>query len=360
MTRGYNFCSGPAMLPEAVMLKAQQELPNWRNTGMSVMELSHRSDEFVSVVSDAEARLRQLLDISDDYGVIFTQGGATLQFSCVPMNLIARGSGAEFLDTGAWSVKSIKEAERYGPARVLASTKGKHYRHAVLAEDFQVSPDASYLHYTPNETIGGVEFNYVPESGKVPLVADMSSCILSQNIDVNRFGLIYAGAQKNIGPAGLTLVIVRKDLLGQTLPGTPSLLDYQAQIDQGSMVNTPPTFAIYLAGLVFEWLQEQGGVPAMQQLNEAKSQLLYDFVDASGFYRNPIDPVHRSRMNVPFILADETLNERFLAEADKAGLYNLQGHRSVGGMRASIYNAMPLAGVQALVTFMKEFERRYG
>lgn len=360
MTRGYNFCSGPAMLPEAVMLKAQQELPNWRNTGMSVMELSHRSDEFVSVVSDAEARLRQLLDISDDYGVIFTQGGATLQFSCVPMNLIARGSGAEFLDTGAWSVKSIKEAERYGPARVLASTKDKHYRHAVRAEDFQVSPDASYLHYTPNETIGGVEFNYVPESGKVPLVADMSSCILSQNIDVNRFGLIYAGAQKNIGPAGLTLVIVRKDLLGQTLPGTPSLLDYQAQIDQGSMVNTPPTFAIYLAGLVFEWLQEQGGVPAMQQLNEAKSQLLYDFVDASGFYRNPIDPVHRSRMNVPFILADETLNERFLAEADKAGLYNLQGHRSVGGMRASIYNAMPLAGVQALVTFMKEFERRYG
>lgn len=360
MTRGYNFCSGPAMLPDAVMQRAQQELMEWQGTGMSVMELSHRSDEFVGVLESAESRLRRLLGVSDDFAVLFVQGGATLQFSGVPMNLMGRGGAAEFLDTGTWSVKAIKEAARYGEARVLASTKGEHYFRAVRADEFTASPDAAYLHYTPNETIGGVEFDYVPDSGTVPLVADMSSCILSKSINIDDYDLIYAGAQKNIGPAGLTLVIVRRSLLGKALPGTPSLLDYQAQAENGSMVNTPPTFAIYLAGLVFEWLESQGGVAAFEQLNAEKSGLLYRVIDDSAFYSNPILPVHRSRMNVPFILADESLNDRFLSGAQEAGLYNLQGHRSVGGMRASIYNAMPLAGVEALVSYMKEFEQRHG
>lgn len=360
MTRGYNFCSGPAMMPEPVILKAQQELADWQGRGMSVMEVSHRSPEFVAVVEQAEARLRALLGISDDFAVLFMQGGATLQFSCVPMNLMAQGNVAEFLDTGAWSTKAIKEARRYGEARVLASTEADHYRRAVRVDEFSVSPEAAYLHYTPNETIGGVEFDYVPETGSVPLVADMSSCILSKPIDVNQFDLIYAGAQKNVGPAGLTLVIVRKSLLGKALPGTPSLLDYQAQAEHGSMVNTPPTFAVYLAGLVFEWLEQEGGVLAMEGINARKAELLYDVIDASDFYRNPIEPEHRSRMNVPFILAQDDLSDRFLKEAADAGLYNLQGHRSVGGLRASIYNAMPLAGVQALVDFMRDFEKRHG
>jgi phosphoserine aminotransferase len=348
------------MLPDAVMERAQQELTEWQGTGMSVMELSHRSDEFVGVLHNAESRLRRLLGISDEFAVLFVQGGATLQFSCVPMNLMGRGGAAEFLDTGTWSVKAIKEAARYGDTRVLASTASDSYFRAVRANEFSVSADAAYLHYTPNETIGGVEFDYVPDSGDVPLVADMSSCILSKTLNVDDYDLIYAGAQKNIGPAGLTLVIVRRSLLGKALPGTPSLLDYQAQADNGSMVNTPPTFAIYLAGLVFEWLGENGGVSAFERLNAQKSGLLYRTIDDSGFYSNPIAPEHRSRMNIPFILADEGLNDRFLAGAHEAGLYNLQGHRSVGGMRASIYNAMPLAGVDALVSYMKEFEQRHG
>lgn len=348
------------MMPEPVILKAQQELADWQGRGMSVMEVSHRSPEFVAVAEQAEARLRTLLGISDDFAVLFMQGGATLQFSCVPMNLMAQGNVVEFLDTGAWSTKAIKEARRYGEARVLASTAADHYRRAVRADEFSVSPEAAYLHYTPNETIGGVEFDYVPETGSVPLVADMSSCILSKPIDVNRFDLIYAGAQKNVGPAGLTLVIVRKSLLGKALPGTPSLLDYQAQAEHGSMVNTPPTFAVYLAGLVFEWLEQEGGVLAMEGINARKAELLYDTIDASDFYRNPIEPEYRSRMNVPFILAQDDLSDRFLKEAADAGLYNLQGHRSVGGLRASIYNAMPLAGVQALVDFMRDFEKRHG
>lgn len=350
MTRGYNFCSGPAMLPEAVMNQAQEELPNWHGSGMSVMELSHRSKEFLGVIEHAEASLRSLMQIPDDFAVLFMPGGATLQFSCVPMNLMPRGGAAEFLDTGAWSAKAIKEASRYGETRVLASTKGEGYKRAVRAEEFSVSADAAYLHYTPNETIGGVEFNYVPATGSVPLVADMSSNILSRPIKVEDFDLIYAGAQKNIGPAGLTLVIVRKSLIGEVMHDTPSLLSYKAQVENGSMVNTPPTFAIYLAGLVFDWLEGQGGVRSMEAINAEKAAVLYDAIDRSDFYSNPIALEHRSRMNVPFILANESLNERFLAEADAAGLYNLQGHRSVGGMRASIYNAMPLAGVQALWT----------
>lgn len=342
------------------MRRAQEELPDWQGTGMSVMELSHRSPEFVGVIEGAEARLRQLLSIPDDYAVLFVQGGATLQFSCVPMNLMPRGGAAEFLDTGAWSTKAIKEAGHYGEARVLASTKEEGYRRAVRADEFKASSEAAYLHYTPNETIGGVEFNYVPDSNGAPLVADMSSCILSRPIRVEDFDLIYAGAQKNIGPAGLTLVIVRKSLLGDTLPGTPSLMSYKAQAENGSMVNTPPTFAVYLAGLVFEWLAEQGGIRTIEAVNAEKAALLYDCIDRSDFYSNPISLEHRSRMNVPFILANEQLNDRFLAEASESGLYNLQGHRSVGGMRASLYNAMPLAGVRALVDFMKEFEQRHG
>ncbi|WP_108125499.1 3-phosphoserine/phosphohydroxythreonine transaminase [Saccharospirillum mangrovi] len=360
MTRGYNFCSGPAMLPTPVMEQAQAELPDWHGLGMSVMELSHRSDEFVAVSEHAEAKLRQLLEVPDDYAVLFLQGGATLQFSAIPMNLLGAGGAATFLDTGTWSSKAVKEAARYGEARVLASTEAEQYRRAVRANEFEVDPSAAYLHFTPNETIGGVEFDYVPSSGDVPLVADMSSCILSKPIQVSDYGLIYAGAQKNIGPAGLTLVIVRKSLLGKALPGTPTLLNYANQAEAGSMVNTPPTFAVYLAGLVFDWLEQQGGPSAMAALNAQKSALLYRTIDDSGFYRNPIAVEHRSRMNIPFILADETLNEVFLSEASAAGLYNLQGHRSVGGMRASIYNAMPLAGVQALVDFMKDFEQRHG
>lgn len=360
MTRGYNFCSGPAMLPTAVMEQAQAELPDWHGLGMSVMELSHRSDEFVAVTAHAEAKLRQLLEIPDDYAVLFLQGGATLQFSAIPLNLLGAGGAATFLDTGTWSSKAVKEAARYGEARVLASTENEQYLRAVRANEFEVDPSAAYLHFTPNETIGGVEFDYVPNSGAVPLVADMSSCILSKPIQVSDYGLIYAGAQKNIGPAGLTLVIVRKSLLGKALPSTPSLLNYANQAEAGSMVNTPPTFAVYLAGLVFDWLAKQGGPAAMAELNAQKSALLYRTIDASGFYRNPIAIEHRSRMNIPFILADEALNDVFLNEASAAGLYNLQGHRSVGGMRASIYNAMPLAGVQALVDFMKDFEQRHG
>ncbi len=342
------------------MQQAQAELPNWHGSGMSVMELSHRSNEFLGVIEHAEAALRDLMQIPDDFAVLFMPGGATLQFSCVPMNLMPRGGAAEFLDTGTWSAKAIKEASRYGEARVLASTKEEGYKRAVRADEFSVSSDAAYLHYTPNETIGGVEFNYVPMTGDVPLVADMSSNILSRPINVDDFDLIYAGAQKNIGPAGLTLVIIRKSLLGEVMHDTPSLLSYRAQAENGSMVNTPPTFSIYLAGLVFDWLAGQGGVRSMEAINAEKAALLYDAIDRSGFYSNPIALEHRSRMNVPFILADESLNDRFLAEADKAGLYNLQGHRSVGGMRASIYNAMPLAGVQALVDFMKDFEQRNG
>lgn len=360
MARGYNFCSGPAMLPTAVIEQAQAELPDWHGLGMSVMELSHRSDEFVAVTEQAEAKLRSLLGISDDYAVLFLQGGATLQFSAIPLNLLGAGGPACFLDTGTWSAKAVKEAARYGDVRVLASTESEGYLRAVRADEFEVDPSAAYLHYTPNETIGGVEFDYVPDSGSVPLVADMSSCILSKPIVMNDFDLIYAGAQKNIGPAGLTLVIVRKTLLGRALDSTPSLLNYANQAEAGSMVNTPPTFAVYLAGLVFDWLAQQGGVGAMAELNARKSTLLYQTIDDSGFYRNPILAEHRSRMNIPFILADESLNDLFLSEAGEAGLYNLQGHRSVGGMRASIYNAMPLAGVQTLVDFMKDFEQRYG
>ena len=360
MTRVYNFSAGPAMLPDAVLERARAELLDWHGTGMSVMEMSHRGEEFVSIARQAEADLRRLMGIPDDYHVLFLQGGATSQFAMVPMNLLRGRGRADYIDTGLWSRKAIKEARRYCEVNVAASSEAGGYTTIPPRESWRLDPEAAYVHYTPNETIGGVEFHWIPDTGDVPLVADMSSTILSRPVDVSRFGLIYAGAQKNIGPAGLTVVIVRRDLVGETLPGTPTMLDYAAHAEAGSMLNTPPTFAWYLAGLVFQWLLEQGGLEAMAERNRRKAEKLYAAIDASGFYRNPVDPACRSWMNVPFTLADAALDATFLEEAKAAGLVALKGHRSVGGMRASIYNAMPEEGVDRLIEFMQDFERRHG
>lgn len=357
--RVYNFCAGPAALPTAVLERAKIELADWHGRGMSIMEMSHRSDDFVGMADKAEADLRTLLNIPKNYKVLFLQGGASLQFSAIPLNLLGAGQTADYIDTGIWSQKAIEEARRYGQVHVAASSKSDAYHHVPAQSEWNLSPDAAYVHYTPNETIGGLQYDFIPQVD-APLVADYSSCILSEPLDVSRFGLIYAGAQKNIGPAGLTLVIVRDDLLGKAQSGTPALLDYTAQAKNGSMINTPPTFGWYLAGLVFEWLLEQGGLAAVQATNLQKTQTLYDYIDGSGFYANPIAKPNRSIMNVPFTLADTALEKTFLAESEAAGLLNLAGHRSVGGMRASIYNAVPLAGVQALVAFMADFARRHG
>jgi phosphoserine aminotransferase len=356
----YNFSAGPAMLPVPVLQQAREELLDLHGSGMSVMEMSHRSKEFLSIATQAEADLRALLAVPDNYKVLFLQGGATSQFAMVPMNLLRGRSRADYINTGAWSKKAISEAKRYCEVNVAASSEGSNFTTIPEFSSWQLNADAAYLHYTPNETIGGVEFHDIPDSGDVPLVADMSSTILSRPLDVTRFGLIYAGAQKNIGPAGLTVVIVRDDLIGSTLPFTPSMFDYQAHADNGSMLNTPPTFAWYLAGLVFAWLREQGGLAAMAEINRHKSGRLYNAIDASGFYNSPVDPACRSWMNVPFTLANPDLDGEFLDQAKSAGLLNLKGHRSVGGMRASIYNAMPMAGVDALIGFMQEFERKHG
>ncbi len=359
MTRPYNFSAGPAALPEAVLEQAQVELLDWRGTGMSVMEMSHRGKAFTSIATQAETDLRELLAIPDDYQVLFLQGGATSQFSMVPMNLLRGKQQADYVNTGMWSKKAIAEAKRYAQVNVVASSESQGFNTIPPYSDWQCDPNAAYLHYTPNETIGGLEFHTMPPV-KVPLVADMSSTILSRPIDVSRYGLIYAGAQKNIGPAGLTIVIVQKALLGETLANTPGLFNYKTQADAGSMSNTPPTFAWYMAGLVFQWLQKQGGLVAMAERNRCKAELLYTAIDDSEFYNNPIDPAHRSWMNVPFTLADPALDKHFLAEAAEANLLTLAGHRSVGGMRASIYNAMPEQGVRTLVDFMGEFARRNG
>jgi phosphoserine aminotransferase len=348
------------MLPETVLIRARDELLDWHGTGMSVMEMSHRSKEYLSIATQAEADLRALLSIPDSYKVLFLQGGATSQFAMVPMNLLRGGTQADYINTGSWSKKAIAEAQRYCEVNVAASSADTGFTTIPAIGTWQLDGDAAYVHYTPNETIGGVEFHEIPDTGDVPLVADMSSTILSRPIDVSRYGLIYAGAQKNIGPAGLTVVIVRDDLTGSTLPGTPSMFDYRLHADNGSMLNTPPTFAWYLAGLVFAWLHEQGGLAAMAEINRRKANRLYDAIDASGFYRSPVDPACRSWMNVPFTLDNPDLDGEFLARAKAAGLVNLKGHRSVGGMRASIYNAMPEAGIEALVAFMQEFERRHG
>jgi phosphoserine aminotransferase len=360
MTRVHNFSAGPATLPEPVLQQAAQEMLDWHGSGMSVMEMSHRGREFMSIAAEAERDLRELLDVPAGYQVLFMQGGAIAQNAILPLNLLRGHEGADYVDTGEWSRKSIQEAQRYTRVNIAASSRSTKDRAIPARETWTLNADAAYVHICANETIGGVEYHWVPDTGTVPLVADMSSNLLSRPVDVSRYGLIYGGAQKNIGPSGLTLVIVRDDLIGQASAACPSAFDYKRVADNGSMYNTPPTYAIYIAGLVFKWLKAQGGLAAMAQRNQAKAALLYDFLDASAFYSNPVDPACRSLMNVPFFLRDERLDEAFLAGAQAAGLVQLKGHRVVGGMRASIYNAMPIAGVQALVDYMRDFEQRHG
>ena len=360
MERLFNFSAGPAVLPREVLEQARDELVNWQGCGMSVMEMSHRGKEYMGIQSQAEADLRELMGIPSNYKVLFLQGGASMQFAMVPMNLYRGKASADFLNTGEWSKKAISEAKKYGAVNVVASSADKNFTYAPTQDVWQLDPNAAYVHYTPNETIGGVEIFWTPETGDVPLVADMSSTILSRPIDVSKFGLIYAGAQKNIGPAGVTLVIVREDLLGQVVPGTPTMFDYKTHSENDSMYNTPPTYGIYIAGLVFKLLKARGGLGEMEKTNRLKAGLLYDYLDATDFYRSPVARENRSLMNIPFTLKDAALDEEFLKGAKARNLVQLKGHRSVGGMRASIYNAMPVEGVQALVDFMKEFEAARG
>jgi len=357
--RVFNFSAGPAALPLPVLEQARDELLDWQG-GMSVMEISHRSKGFIAVAEQAEADLRELLAIPAGYKVLFMQGGATGQFSAVPLNLSRPDARADYIHTGHWSARAIKEARRFLTVEMAADEAASNYSTVPEQASLKLTHGAAFVHYTPNETIGGVEFPYIPATGDVPLVADMSSTILSRPLDVSRFGLIYAGAQKNIGPSGITVVIVRDDLLGRARPDTPSVFDYRAFAEAGSMLNTPPTFGWYFAGLVLRWLKRQGGLAAMAELNRAKAAALYAAIDVSAFYSNPVAHNCRSWMNVPFMLAKPELDKTFLAEAAADGLAHLAGHRSVGGMRASIYNAMPMAGVAALVAFMREFERRHG
>ena len=361
MSRVFNFSAGPANLPVEVLEQAKRELLDWNATGASVMEVSHRGKPFVELAQRAEADLRDLLAIPPSYKVLFLQGGAQLQFAMVPLNLLGNKKHADYLDTGLWSKKAIQEGNRFVKINVAASSETQNYTCIPAVEGWQLDESAAYLHYTPNETIGGVEFHWIPESGDVPLVADMSSTILSRPVDVSKFGLIYAGAQKNIGPAGLTLVIVREDLLGKTSKAAPTLFDYGRQVDAGSMLNTAPTFIWYMAALVFKWLKARGGLAAMAEYNRRKAEKLYACIDDSGgFYNNPVDRACRSWMNVPFTVANADLEKRFLGESEIAGLAALKGHRSVGGMRASIYNAMPEQGVDALISFMNDFQRTHG
>lgn len=358
MARKYNFSAGPAMLPEAVLKQAQEELSDWHGAGASIMEMSHRGKEFVSVHAEAEKDVRDLLGVPDNYKVLFLQGGASTQFATIPMNLLRGKTKADYIWTGSWGKKAISEAKKYCSVNVAASSEGDKFTTIPPFESWSLSQDAAYVHYTPNETIEGVEFHWVPNVGDVPLVADFSSTILSRPIDVSRFGLIYAGAQKNIGPAGVTLVIVRDDLMGDVLPITPSVFDYAQQAKADSMLNTPPTYGIYLAGLVLKWMKAQGGLSAMGATNERKAKKLYAAIDGSSFYSNPVEKSSRSWMNVTFVLANAELDKEFLAGAEATGLTTLKGHRSVGGMRASIYNAMPETGVDALIDYMADFEKR--
>lgn len=360
MSRIYNFSAGPAMLPIEIIEKAASEMSDWHGSGMSVMEMSHRGKQFISIAEKAEADLRELMNIPSDYKVLFLQGGASSQFSMVPMNLLKGKGKADYINTGSWSKKAISEAKRYCSVNVAASSEASNFTTIPQKNEWKLDPDATYLHYTPNETIGGVEFHDIPDSARVPLVADMSSNILSRPINVSKFGLIYAGAQKNIGPAGLTIVIIKESLISETLPGTPVMFSYETHAKNDSMYNTPPTYSWYIAGLVFEWIKSKGGLKAMEEINRRKADKLYAAIDSSGFYRNPVDKNCRSRMNIPFILANPELDAKFLKEAEAAGLAALKGHRSVGGMRASIYNAMPEAGVDALISFMSDFKKKNG
>ncbi|MDB5955124.1 3-phosphoserine/phosphohydroxythreonine transaminase [Ramlibacter sp.] len=360
MTRVFNFSPGPATLPEPVLRQAAEEMLDWQGSGMSVMEMSHRGKQFMGIHAEAEDLLKELMQIPASYQVLFMQGGALGENAIVPMNLIGATGRADYVLTGDWSKKSAQEAKIYGEVNVPVSGDASKFTAVPPQSQWKLDPGASYVHICSNETIGGVQFHWTPETGSVPLVADMSSDILSRPIDVSQYGLIYAGAQKNIGPSGLTIVVVRKDLLGRALPITPSAFNYQIQAAADSMYNTPPTYSIYIAGLVLKHVKAQGGMAAVAERNARKAKLLYDFLDGSSFFRNPIAHQDRSLMNVPFWLKDTALDAAFLHGAEQRGMIQLKGHRSVGGMRASIYNAMPIEGVQALVEYMKEFERQHG
>ena len=360
MTRVFNFSAGPAALPESVLRKAAEEMLDWHGSGMSVMEMSHRGKEFIAIHAECEALLRELLQVPPNYKVLFMHGGAIGENAIVPMNMLRGRTGADYVNTGEWSKKSIKEAGKYAKVNVVASSEATHFDRIPRPETWQLDPNAAYVHICANETIGGIEYHFTPDTGDVPLVADVSSNIMSRPMDVAKFGLIYGGAQKNIGPAGLTIVVVRDDLLGGALPITPSAFNYAEQAANDSMLNTPPTYAIYIAGLVFNWIKDRGGLVAMEAHNRAKAAVLYDYLDASSFYRSPVQREDRSLMNVPFKLQAEALDTAFLKGAEARGMVQLKGHRAVGGMRASIYNAMPVEGVQALVAYMKEFEASNG
>ena len=359
MSEVFNFCAGPAMLPTPVMAKAQEEFTNWNNTGCSVMELSHRSAIYMAMAAEAEADLRDLMAIPDNYKVLFCHGGGRGQFSAVPLNLLSQGKSADYIVNGSWSKAAALEAKNFGEINVINIREEHSDGETSLTpcDQWPLNSDAAYVHYCPNETVDGIEINDIPNTHGVPLVADMSSTILSHEIDVTKFGVIYAGAQKNIGPSGLTIVIVREDLLGNAQKSTPCIMNYETSANNDSMYNTPPTYAWYLAGLVFQWLKALGGVKAIAKVNQAKAQLLYQAIDSSDFYQNHIEPQYRSKMNIPFWLKDDSLNSTFLTQAEQQGLMALKGHRIVGGMRASIYNAMPIEGVQALVDFMRKFEK---
>jgi phosphoserine aminotransferase len=358
--RVFNFSSGPAKLPEEVLQQAREEMLSWHGRGYSIMETSHRSPEFTAIIEETERLLRALLGIPADYSVLLLQGGAHLQFAMVPLNLLGAKTSADYVLTGIWSDKAAEEARRFCSVGIAANNDESGRTTVPTQAELKLDPAAAYVHYCSNETINGLEFSYVPETGGVPLVADMSSHFLSRPLDVSRFGVIYAGAQKNFGPAGLTLVIVRNDLVGRCSPRWPTMLDYRTYAEAHSMYNTPPTYSVYIANLVLKWLQAQGGVEGIERRNIEKATMLYDAIDSSGFYSNRISKRDRSRMNVPFSLAEPTLDAQFLREAGERGLVQLKGHRLVGGMRASIYNAMPVEGVRALVEFMREFERRHG
>lgn len=357
MSRVFNFSAGPAALPTEVLEQAQAEMLNWNGTGMSVMEMSHRGKDYMSIAAKAEADLRELMSIPDNYKVLFLQGGASSQFAMVPINLLNGKKSADYLLTGQWSKKAVAEAKRFCHVNLVADTSDSKFTTLPDEASLKFDPEAAYVHYTPNETIVGVEFDYIPDTGDVPLVADMSSTILSRTIDVSKFGLIYAGAQKNIGPAGLVIVIIREDLIGHANPAMPSMLDYKTHADNESMYNTPATYSWYLAGLVFAYCLKRGGMPAIEAINRRKANKLYKAIDDSAFYSNPVEVRYRSWMNVPFILANADLDGAFIEQAAKNGLTSLKGHRSVGGMRASIYNAITEEGVDALIAFMKKFQQ---
>ncbi len=356
MERVYNFSAGPSMLPLEVLQKAQNEMLNYDNSGQSVMEMSHRSKTYQSIIDSAEATLREIMNIPQNYKVLFLQGGASTQFAMVPLNLFTDKKVADYVNTGQWSKKAISEAKRYGTVNVVGDSSDKTFSYIPQLDKSKFTPDADYFHITLNNTIYGTRFTTLPDTGNVPLVSDVSSIILSENIDVSKFGLLYAGAQKNIGPAGLTVVIIREDLIGKAMDITPTMLKYDIHVENGSMYNTPPTYAIYLAKLVFEWVKEKGGVSAIQKINEEKAGLLYDYLDNSAMFKGTVVKCDRSLMNIPFVIGNEELDNKFVKEAVANGFVNLKGHRSVGGMRASIYNAMPIEGVKALVEFMKKFE----